>query len=122
MTALLIAKGADVNMNTKSGHSPLFRVLLRYNTQEAELLISQAELLISHGADVNAKVSLWYWKGFTPLHLACMIWDKAIVELLLATGADINAKTDKGDTPLSLAKENKHTGIVELLRRHGAKE
>jgi ankyrin repeat protein len=106
MTALLIAKGADVNICSKSGASPLLKVIARGKTQ-------QAELLISHGADVNTKDNL---------HLAAEMGQKAIVEMLLARGADINAKTDKGNTPLSLAKENKHTEIVELLRRHGAKE
>ncbi len=63
-------------------------------------------------------------RGLTPLHEACLVGDKAIVEMLLAKGADINAKTDKGDTPLSmaLAKGENRTRIVELLRRHGAKE
>ncbi len=51
-----------------------------------------------------------------------MVEDKAIVEMLLAKGADINAKTDKGDTPLSMAMLYNRTGIVELLRQHGAKE
>jgi len=31
-------------------------------------------------------------------------------------------KTDKGCTPLSLAKEKGHDEIVDLLRKHGAKE
>jgi ankyrin repeat protein len=115
MTALLIAKGADVNMNSKSGASPLLKVIGRGNTQ-------QAELLISHGADVNVKESLGERKGLTPLHWACARGYKAIVEMLLARGADINSKTDMGNTPLSLAKENKHMEIVELLRKHGVKE
>jgi len=42
--------------------------------------------------------------------------------MLIAKGADVNARTDKGQTPISLARERGHTEIVELLRKHGAKE
>ncbi len=45
-----------------------------------------------------------------------------MVELLVANGADINAKDKKRRTVFSLAKEKGHTEIVELLRKHGAKE
>jgi len=39
-----------------------------------------------------------------------------------AKGADIDVKNRRGETPLSLAKQKGHTEIVELLRKHGAKE
>jgi ankyrin repeat protein len=45
-----------------------------------------------------------------------------MVELLIANGANINATTNKGHVPLWYAKEKGHTEIVELLRKHGAKE
>ena len=47
---------------------------------------------------------------------------KEVAELLLAHGADTNAKTREGETPSSLAKRKRHTQIVELLKKHGAKE
>jgi ankyrin repeat protein len=34
----------------------------------------------------------------------------------------VNVKDYKGRTPLWSAKENDHIEIVELLRKHGAKE
>ena len=46
------------------------------------------ELLINHGADVNAKND----DAGTPLHAASMKDNKEIVELLINRGADINAK------------------------------
>jgi ankyrin repeat protein len=45
-----------------------------------------------------------------------------VVELLTAKGADINSKDNKDKTALSLAKEQGHNEIAELLRKHGAKE
>lgn len=67
---------------------------------------------------MNAK-DKWVW---TPLHYACWKNRGDTVELLLAKGADLNAREEKGKTLLSVAREEGHTEIVELLRKHGAKE
>ena len=45
-----------------------------------------------------------------------------VVEVLIAHGADVNAKTKNGKTPIYLAKRYSRDQIVELLRKHGAKE
>ena len=39
-----------------------------------------------------------------------------------AKGADVNLQDWRGKTPLLLVKEEGHSEIVELLRKHGAKE
>ena len=44
-------------------------------------------------------------RGFTPLHIAAVNPDTAILELLLESGADIEARTDEKKTPLYLAAE-----------------
>jgi len=102
-----------------------------------------AELLIAKGADVNAENE----KGETPLHAAARYGHKAVVELLISKGADVNAKTEKGETPLFLALQpspddplddfmkgkgylpkdesvikEERTGMVELLKKHGARQ
>ena len=40
----------------------------------------------------------------------------------VADGADVNTKGKNGETPMSVAKEKGHEQVVELLRKHGAKE
>ena len=82
------------------------------------------ELLLKHGADVNAKANPGSlgWEGWMPLHVACRNGAQDIVELLLLHGADINAKTDKGETPIAIAQNNRRSRVVKLLRKHGAKE
>lgn len=107
------------------------------------------EMLIAKGADVNGmrfkeglnvrppwapdyKVD-WDW---TLLHDACWRtkppWKEnseayqAVVEVLVAHGADVNAKTRNGRTPMSLLKLSQdyshNEKLIELLRKHGAKE
>ena len=76
-----------------------------------------AKLLIDKGADVNAKDN-WDW---TPLHSA-VYKDKEMVDLLITRGANVDAKDGAARTPLWYAEKNGHTEIVNLLRKHGAKE
>jgi ankyrin repeat protein/transglutaminase-like putative cysteine protease len=106
----LIEGGADVNKRTGYGTTPLHRAVSAGYTGIVELLIDK-------GADVNAKDN-WSW---TPLH-SSVYQGKDIVELLIAKGANLNARDGNGRTPLWYAQDDGHTEIVELLRKHGARE
>ncbi len=55
----------------------------------------------------------------TALHWAAIYDRKPVVELLVSRGADVNRKDDENKTPLSLAGENNHPDIVEILRKSG---
>jgi len=74
------------------------------------------ELLITKGADVNAKAY-----GGTPLHLAAIRGHKEIAELLIDNGADLNAQDVASRTPLDVVIEYKQTETADLLRKHGGK-
>jgi cytohesin len=113
----LLAKGADVNARDEDGYTALFIAALRGHKEVVELLLAK-------GADINARldVDARGAGGWTSLHAAARHDRKSVAQLLIAKGADVNAKTEKGQTALSLAKENGHTKIVELLIKHGAKE
>ena len=74
------------------------------------------ELLITKGADVNAKND----RHATPLHPAALYGHKEVVELLIAAGADVNAKEKYEKTPLHHASKAGYYEIVELLIAAGA--
>jgi ankyrin repeat protein len=78
-------------------------------------------LLIEHKANPNAPSPL---AAYTPLMLAayCDDVDVEIVRLLLEKGANPKAKGANGETPLSLAKKQGRTAIVELLEKAGGGE
>lgn len=54
-------------------------------------------------------------QGWTALHHDALAGNAAIVKILLDAGADRNARTDRGVTPLQLAKSLGWENVVELL-------
>jgi uncharacterized protein len=70
-------------------------------------------LLVKKGAGLNIKDK----KGNTPLMLAVIKGDEAIVKLLAASGANISLKNNAGKTALDLARENNYQQIVKLLEK-----
>lgn len=101
---LLLNHCANVNANPRN-NSPLEQAVL---SRDIELLC----LLLWRGADASAP-------GSTALHTAAEYGDVRTVKLLLKHGADINSFID-GDTPLSLAIQNRHFDVVEVLVGSGA--
>ncbi len=77
-----------------------------------------AELLLRHGADVNAASK--NTQRVTPLHAAVARRNAAIVKELLKRSADPNATQAGGFTPLHGAAYHGDREIVELLLAHGA--
>jgi ankyrin repeat protein len=45
-----------------------------------------------------------------------------VAKVLISKGVDVNAKDNYGRSPLDLAKQQRQKEMVELLRKHGAKE
>jgi ankyrin repeat protein len=75
-----------------------------------------AELLIEHGADINAVTKV---SKTTPLHNA--VSSAAVVQLLLKEGASVDPQDSDGETPLMLACANRNSArVVEILIQAGA--
>jgi len=68
-------------------------------------------MLITAGADVNAKIT----GGYTALMLASQKGYLEIVKLLITAGADVNAKITGGYTALMLASQKGYLEIVKVL-------
>ena len=139
-----IAAGTDVNAMNKYGWTPLYEAVTGGHKDIADLLISK-------GADVNAKeaknrITALHWAawrgrkeiaelliakganlnaknnvGGTPLHNAAWKGHVEIAKLLIVKNADVTAKDVEGQTPLDWAEEEKHKEIADLLCKHGGK-
>ena len=78
------------------------------------------KLLLSNGADLEKPTK----DELTPLMLAAVKGNEAIVRMLIKRGssAAAYATTTTGDTALSLAIQNGHDDVAELLEELSAKE
>jgi ankyrin repeat protein len=79
----------------------------------AEGRVDVAELLVKHGADVNARNN----NNSTPLHLAA---NAGVAELLIRHGAEVNVRDKDGFTPLHWAADKGHLDVARLLLEMGA--
>ncbi|EFR02841.1 ankyrin repeat domain-containing protein 29 [Nannizzia gypsea CBS 118893] len=102
---LLLKRGADPNARTMSGGTALHQVCGRGYYEIAQRLLDA-------GAEANLATS---W-GRTPLHQAAAAGSLEVVKLLLAHGADPNVLDKSYSSPVSLAEENLHGEILDVLR------
>jgi ankyrin repeat protein len=109
LVRLLLEKGADAKLTTKSGTTTLmfaagfggagrFAEYEEKHATPAEM-IETARLCLDAGADANAVNEA----GQTALHFAVTSRDEAFVRLLAERGAKLDAKDKQGRTPLDVA-------------------
>ena len=106
----LIENGADVNIPSRYGETPL--MVARGDCPEVIAALCKA------GADVNARSR----DQRTPL-LMLLRRSKATaaaVEAMIKGGADVNAADKSGETPLLAAAFSSDADVLSLLLRHGA--
>jgi len=135
----LLKAGVDVNASGESG-GVLEMPIHWASASEPEYI----ELLVKHGADINAKAfmgetPLHYAikheqiiclkklielkadierknsQGATPLHYAAIKGNTNAVMMLIKAGADPRAKNEDGNTPLDLALKNKRSAVADFL-------
>lgn len=108
LAKLLIDRGADVNLASTLGESPLFWAA-------ADGQSTSVELLLSRGANPRARNSA----GLSPLHMAARYGNTEAALKLIAAGADVNALSNLAATPLHMAAAGRHTAMVDLLMQSG---
>lgn len=74
-----------------------------------------AKLLISLGADVNARNAT----GVSPLHIAASSGATVVAEAPLKAGADVKAKTNNGETALHVAENKNHSTTAAVILQYG---
>ena len=107
----LVREGADVNSRGRRGETPLIVATTGGYTKFMEVLIK-------HGADVNAVVDDWYYEA-TALHQATKDQSGKCMELLITAGADVNISTNR-PPPLKVASLENNITCVKLLLKAGA--
>ena len=101
----LLARGANVNhVRVEDNYTPLHTSSLNGRT-------SVVELLIDHGADIEAKARI----GFTPLHYVAQEGHLATARLLVTRGARTDAAKSSGGMPIHMAATNNRHQVLEFL-------
>ncbi len=112
LVRLLLASGADVNLNIGSYKSPLHTALESSTHYNFEIV----KILIEAGAYIHRKTQF----GQTPLHRAVKIGNLEAVNLLIEKGAEVNAIDGDDRTPLFFTMESGSIEISERLLKAGA--
>jgi ankyrin repeat protein len=103
---LLVEHGADPNLPTLAGTTPLMAaagvnwVVAQTYTESVQARLDAVKLCLDLGADVNASNSM----GLTPLLGAVNRGSNDIIELLVQRGARLDIKDKEGRTPLRWAE------------------
>lgn len=110
---LLIQNGADVNLKTHNGETPLHWAVSGTSLNQVAIVSE----LIARGSDVNSRSR----NGWTPLHIACIHGLEDIAAKLIENGALVNEMDANGRTPMHYAAAEGSLPIVRMLQRSGAK-
>ena len=142
--ALLLSKGAKVNVKDSRGITPLLAAAQKGNTEVCKLLLETdkanvkettprgftplldaatnghtevCELLLANGSDLEERDPS---NQDTALHIASTFGHQSLVRLLIAHKADVDSQETRGGTPLHGASQEGHIGCVVALLQGGA--
>ncbi len=106
---LLLKVGADPDLRSNQGYTPLYDAAYAGWTEGVRLLLE-------NGADPDKPTA----KGYTPLYQATANGHAAVVEALLEADAGVGRGCPRGYTALHKAAREGHSHIVQMLLEHGA--
>lgn len=112
MVATMLAGGANVDLRDDIGFTPLMEAA----REGHQTIVDQ---LLSGGANANA-IAFDSALRLTPMHLAAIGGDPAIVKILARTGANLDAQDTDGSTPLLWALFEQNSEAVGTLLQLGA--
>ncbi len=138
----LVEKGADINVETVEGVTPLILAVVNQKPEAVRTLLSGkpeldtktlrsetalliavkdrnfeiSEMLIRAGADMDLSDN----HRATPLHYASLYGYYDMVDLLLYYDASVDKRTEEGSTPLMISVRAGYPDIADLLAQKGA--
>lgn len=131
LLSMVLKHGANLN-HSEEDLTPLMHAAFGYAEQHnaeqpyavprySEHAVEMCEILILHGADVNARNS----KDETALHFSVRGDNIKTLKLLLSQGADVNAQDQNGESALHTAAScykyySPNLDVPELLLQSGA--
>ncbi|KAH3764814.1 hypothetical protein Pelo_3328 [Pelomyxa schiedti] len=74
------------------------------------------KLLLDCGVDVNMRD---FDRNCTPLHFACSVGARGVIETLVARGADLNARDTFDRTPMHILIEKRYDTLAVWMARQG---
>ena len=106
MARLLLEKGANPNLVSTTGVTPLMEA-------SAQGYLSLVRLLVEHNADVHVVDPV---NGTVAFHWACANGHAECVECLVRAGCDKSVRARNGKSGLQVATDCGHTAVVDRLK------
>lgn len=107
---ILIAKGANVNLVSSDGKTPISFFLEHKKEDLAEYLLTKYDVDLEN-ADYN---------GLYPIHIAAIVSSPKMIELLSTKGASLTQEVSCHEkyTPITLAQKYFNVDVVDYLESH----
>ena len=115
---ILIKKGANIQAVDDHGVSVFDNAVIGVVSRQTSM--ESLKFLVNQGLNVNKSTLKGKTTGYTALMMAARSNHIELAKYLISKGANVNANAEQGDTPLSIAMEEKHKKMMALLKKHGA--